>query len=262
MLCVELLSLKCSFAPLLCSFFLTLLFYSWAADKGLLVCWTETRKRYEWDELDETSVQNSLYWKSPPKCHEEPAWIDLNLSLWEGKIKLHTAEITFFLFSISAKIHAKLHHLNHRSLRNQSSSRKPDEPAHNTSASLAQNETIFANVIFLFQNSGHTNATHKDEFELKRVKTAGVHWFFFVSSQSTYMNDREGKADISDKINNSATANRMHWKSKLPFTDPTACRPCFPFETKQKLTNIIQWINDCVDQVFFSWRSVSFIHAV
>lgn len=93
----------------------------------------------------------------------------------------------------------------------QSSSRKPDEPAHNTSASLAQNETIFANVmIFLFQNSGHTNATHKDEFEIKRVKTAGVHWFFIVSSQSTYMNDREGKADIPDKINNSATANRMH----------------------------------------------------
>lgn len=151
MLYVESLSLKCSFAPLICSFFLTLLFYSCAADKGLLVCWTETRKRYEWDELDETSVQNSLYWKSPPKCHEEPAWIDLNLSLWEGKIKLHTAEITVFLFAISAKIHAKLHDLNHRSLRNQSSSRKPDEPAHNTSASLAQNETIFANgMIFLF----------------------------------------------------------------------------------------------------------------
>lgn len=213
MLCVESLSLKCSFAPLLCSFFFDIAVLLLCSRQRIVGVLNRDQKKYEWDELHETSVQNSLYWKSPPKCYKEPAWIDLNLSLWEGKIKLHTAEITVFLFSISAKIHAKLHDLNLRSLRNQSSSRKPDEPAHNTSASLAQNETIFANVmIFLFQNSGHTNATHKDEFELKRVKTAGVQWFFIVSSQSTYMNDRDGKADIADKINNSATANRMHWK--------------------------------------------------
>lgn len=56
MLCVESLSLKCSFAPLLCSFFLTLPFCYCAVDKGLLVCWTETRKN-----MNEMSYTKHLY---------------------------------------------------------------------------------------------------------------------------------------------------------------------------------------------------------